>query len=305
MITTVHRRLLAALAGAAILRVAGAQTAAHPTAAAQTAVSPKVSAPTPAAPAQASATRDRSTTPTARQKSEGTALFARIVESYGGRERVGRVHDLQTRGEVSASTPQGDMTMELQTAIVFPDRISQQVDAPFGRVVMAATPAGAFVAGPTGSQELPPSMKDELIRQVQRIPLFLAQKAEDPALSVWAAGTERIGEVDARILEVRYQGMAVRWFMDPKTARILRAAHTAITPQGDAKIVADYSDFRAVDGFPVAFHMDVTTNGEKDQVLTLEECKVNAGVDPKMFEKPPPPPTPAPQPEPMPTPKAS
>ena len=67
------------------------------------------------------------------------------------------------------------------------------------------------------------------------------------------------------------------------------------TGQGAAQIVSNYSDYRVIDGFPVAFHLDVTTNGEKDQTLVLEECKINPGVDPKLFEKPAPP-TAAPSP---------
>jgi hypothetical protein len=75
--------------------------------------------------------------------------------------------------------------------------------------------------------------------------------------------------------------------------------HRAIGPDGkESTIVADYSDFRTVAGFPIAHQLEVTTNGEKDQTLTLEECKINAGIDAKLFEKPPPPPaTPTPVPE--------
>ena len=272
------RRLVVALVGAATVRAAVAQTQPTPIPPPRT---PPSSAPRATAPPASTAT------PSAQAKSDGKALLARIVQAYGGKERVAGVHDLRTRGEVSAKTPQGDMNMELQSFIVFPDRISQQVDAPFGRVVMVATPGSAFVAGPAGSQDLPDSMRNELIRQVQRIPIFLAQKADDPSLAVWASGGEKVGDVETKVVEVRYNTVAVRWFVDPKTGRILRAAHTATTPQGEASIVADYSDFKPVDGFPVAFHMEVTTNGEKDQILTLEECKINAGVEPKLFEKPP------------------
>ena len=51
-------------------------------------------------------------------------------------------------------------------------------------------------------------------------------------------------------------------------------------------MVSDYSDYRLVDGFPIAHRLEVSTNGEKDQTLIIEECKINAGVDPKLFEKP-------------------
>jgi hypothetical protein len=176
--------------------------------------------------------------------------------------------------------------MDVQTTMVFPDRISQQVDAPFGRMVMVATPSSAFLVGPNGAQDLPPAMRDELLRQVRRVPLLVAQRMDDPSLVVLAAGTEKIGDVNAKVLDVSYDGAIVRWYLDPATFRILRSTHTAAGPQGEARIVSEYSDYRMVDGYPVAFHLEVSTNGEKDQVLSLEECKINPGVDAKVFDKP-------------------
>jgi hypothetical protein len=274
-------RLLAAVIAAIILPAAApAQTPARPAPAA-----------TPSRPA---ATPTRPAPPSAESLEAGKALLAKVVEGLGGSAKARGVRDVQTKGQITARTPQGDMTMEIQTALIIPDHLSQQVDAPFGRLAMIATPAGAFMVGPNGSQDLPDHMRDELLRQVQRLPLHLAQKVDDPKLVAAAAGTEKIGEVDAGILDVRYGEMTVRWFVDPKTGRILRTAHSAVGPDGkSSSIVSDYSDYRVVDGFPVAHRLEVTTNGEKDQTLILEECRFNAGADAKLFEKPPPMPTPA------------
>ena len=235
-------------------------------------------APVPAKPAQP---------PSPQQLAAGRALFAKVVDALGGPTKVKTVKDVQTRGQVTAKTPQGEMTMDIQTAMVFPDRLSQQLDAPFGRMAMVAMPSGAWVLGPNGPSDLPPAMKDELLKQVQRVPLWLAQKADDPKLSAAEVGTERVGDVDARILEIHYENMSVRWFVDPKTYRILRTFHTALGPNGNTvQISSDYSDYRTESGFPVAHRLEVTTDGERDQTLTLEECKINAGVDPKVFTKP-------------------
>lgn len=265
-------RILAALALAAIVSAAAAQTPPPPPAAAAPA---KRTEPSPAA------------------IKEGKALFAKFVEGLGGKKKVATVHDVQTRGQVTARTDQGEMSMDVQTTMIFPDRISQQVDAPFGRLAMVATPTSAFIAGPTGAQDLPTGMQEELLKQVHRVPLLLAQKADDPKLVAVAAGREKIGEVEASVLDVAYEGSSVRWFLDPTSGRILRSTHTAIGPEGEARIVSNYSDYKMIDGFPVAFRLEVTTNGQKDQTLVLEECKINPGVDPKLFEKPAPP-TPAP-----------
>jgi len=277
------RSILALLAGAAWLG----------TAAAQTAGSPAPPAPAPPPPAAKAA-------PSAESLKEGKALFARFVESLGGTAKVRTVHDVHTRGLVTAKTPDGELAMDVQTDMIFPDRISQQVDAPFGRMSMVATPSTAFLVGPNAVQELPPEMRSELLKQVWRVPLLLAQKADDPKLVVAAAGTEQIGEVKALVLDVAYDGAAVRWFLDPKTLRILRSSHHSMGPQGEAQVVSDYSDYKTVEGFPVAFHLEVMTNGSKDQSLALDEVKFNPGVDPKLFEKPvfPTPPPAAPPPKP-------
>jgi hypothetical protein len=265
----VQRRLLAALALAALARAAAAQSA--------------TPAPKPAA------------TPPAGDAKEGKALFAKVVESMGGKPKVETVKDVQTRGELTAKTPEGDAKMDVQTAIVFPDKLSQQVDSPFGRFTMVATPDTAFLVGPPGSQDLPDSMKQELLKQVRRVPLYLAQKIDDPKLSAVATGSAQVQGVEAKILEVRYGDTSVRWFVDPKTGRILRTVHTATGPDGQPlEMSSDYLDYRNEGGFPIAHRLEVTTNGEKDQTLVLEECKINAGVDPALFRKPPPMPTPVP-----------
>jgi hypothetical protein len=252
------------------------------------------SVPTPAAATAAAATAP---TPSASDLAEGRKIFAGLVAAYGGRAKLLSVRDVQTRGEITAKTPQGDMSMEVQTAMILPDRISQHVDAPFGRVAMVATPTEAFLAGPSGNQDLPAPMRDEMLRQIRRVPLYLLQKQEDPKLAVAAAGTEKVGEIETKVLDVSYGDTTVRWFVDVSKGRILRAEHNAIALDGSrAHVVADYSDFRTADGFPLPYRLDVTTNGEKDQSLVLEECRINAGVPPSLFEKPPTPRPTAPPP---------
>jgi hypothetical protein len=251
--------------------------------AAQTPSAPAAPARTPAAPP---ASAEKKAAPSPQAIKEGRALLAKYVEALGGPAKVRSVHDLWSRGLVTAKTEQGDLTMEVQTTMLFPDRIAQQVDAPSLRMTVVATPSGAFIIGGSETKDLPPEMRDELLRQVRRVPLLVAQRADDPKLVVAAAGTEKIGNVDAKILDVTYEDATVRWFLDPTTFHILRTTHTSRGPQGEATVVSDYSDYKLIDGFPVAFHLEVATNGQKDQVLSLEECKINPGVEAKLFDKP-------------------
>ena len=53
-------------------------------------------------------------------------------------------------------------------------------------------------------------------------------------------------------------------------------------------MTSDYKDYRVIEGFPVAHLLEISSNGERDQTLIVEEYKFNAGIDRKLFEKPPP-----------------
>jgi hypothetical protein len=225
---------------------------------------------------------------------DAKALFARVVENLGGKERIRKIRDVRTRGQVTAKTPSGEMTVEMVTTIVFPDRLSQQVEAPFGRFAMVVTPSSAFLLGDQGVQDLPTVMRDELLRQVQRGAFYLGQKVDDPKLVLRAAGEEKVGEIRTQLLDVSYPGVAVRWFVDPTSGRILRSAHDATSPEGKpVRIVSDYSDFRTDDGVELPRRLEVVTDGNPDQTLVLDEVKINVGADPKLFERPAAP-TPAP-----------
>jgi len=246
--------------------------------------------PAPAAPKAASPAA-----PSPEAQAAGKVLFAKVVAWLGGETKVAGVRDVQTKGQLTAKTPDGEATMEVQSAMVFPDRLFQQIDSPYGRIAMVVTPRDAFLFASNGVQDLPPIVRSELLKQIQRIPLHLVQKAADPKLVAAAAGTAKVGDVDAALLDIRYGEVAVRWFIEPATGKILRTEHTTTTPEGkSAQMVSDYSDYKTVEGFPIAHRLEVSTNGEKDQTLVMEECKINAGVDSKLFEKPTPSTTPTP-----------
>jgi zinc protease len=216
----------------------------------------------------------------------GRALFAKVVEGLGGAQKVAAAKDVRVKGKATVKTPQGEMALTITQVTVFPDKMQQEIQAPFGEVTTVFTPQTAFMAGAMGTQDLPASAREEQAKDLARSPLILAQRAADPKLSVSAGGKEKIGEVEAAILDVSYNGVQTRWFVDPATGRILRTSHSATGQQGPTEQVTDYSDFRNVDGLTFAFNQESKVNGEKAQSMTVEEVKINSNPDPKIFEKP-------------------
>jgi hypothetical protein len=121
---------------------------------------------------------------------------------------------------------------------------------------------------------------------MRRAPTAVARKAGDPALAVSLAGREKVGDVEAALLDISSEGMEVRWFVDPATFRLLRASYASVGPQGPGTRVTDYSDFRPVGRLTLPFKEDTTLNGEPLQSLAVQEMTLNTSPDPKLFEKP-------------------
>jgi zinc protease len=223
--------------------------------------------------------------PTAGSAASGKALLAKVVAGMGGAEALAKVKDVTTKAKMTTKTPQGEMEISATTFTAPPDRMRAEIQTPMGTMVQTLGPGGAFVVTPMGTQDLPGSMRDEMVKQLQRQPVFLAQKAGDPKLTATLAGREKVGEVETEVLDLNCEKVDVRWFIDPATGRLLRSSHSGVGREGPVTSVVDYSDFRSVEGVTFPFVQEGTQNGEKAQSTRAEEIKINTGADPKLFEK--------------------
>jgi zinc protease len=224
---------------------------------------------------------------TAGSDEKGKALLARVAEGLGGLERVRAVKSLRQKSSVKAKTPQGEMTIDVDSLTVFPDRLRQQMQTPMGAVTMVVAPEGAFMLTPGGPQDMPASRRDDAVKDLKTLPLAVVGRADDPQVSLHGAGTEKVGDVEAEILDVTVDGASSRWLVDPRTGHVLRTVSRSTGPSGPAEQVTDFSDFRAVDGLTFAFKRAIKRGGQDAGAVEVLEVQVNPAVDAKDFVKPP------------------
>ncbi|HKZ33387.1 MAG TPA: pitrilysin family protein [Vicinamibacteria bacterium] len=217
---------------------------------------------------------------------EGRALLAKVAEAMGGRAKLQSVRSVRQKASMRMKTPQGDMSIDAESLLVFPDKQRQQLRTPMGEMTNVVSPEASFVSMPMGTRDMPASQKENALKELRTNPIALAQRADDAAVSVRAAGSEKIGEVEARILELSVEGSDVRWFVDATNGRILRTTSHTMGPAGPAEQTLDYSDWRMVDGVAFAFKRTIKRNGEDAGAIELSEVTINPDVDPKLFEKP-------------------
>jgi hypothetical protein len=218
---------------------------------------------------------------------EGKALLAKVIEAMGGSAKIKAIKSLRRTVSTTVNTPQGEMAFHAEVVSVFPDRFWQKITGlPMGDMVTVMTPQAAFMAGPQGARDIPTSVKKEGLKSLLRDPLLVAQHDDDPKYVFSADATEKVGDIETRILEVSAAGAEVRWFVDPQSGRILRASWHGMGMAGPTDNVADYADWKLVDGVSMPFKETRTQNGARALSIEITGVELNPTIDPKIFEKP-------------------
>ena len=224
--------------------------------------------------------------PATATNSAGRELMAKVVRGLGGAGKVRSVKSLREKGTMLAKTQQGDMSMEVEELAAFPDQLWQKMTTPMGEMTMVVSPGAAFMKSPMGAQDLPGSQKEEGLNELKRHPIFVAQHADDPKFVFSAGGSEKVGEVEAQILDVSADGVQVRWYVDSQTGRILRSSASSTVMGAPTEQVIDYSEWKDVDGISLPFKLRISQGGKDAGSQDLKEVQINPAVDPKLFEKP-------------------
>ena len=223
---------------------------------------------------------------TAGSNPEGMALIAKVVQALGGKEKVEAVKALRQKAAMVFKTPGGDIPIEADGTILFPDTTYMKLATPMGERVTVISPGSSFVGMGGETQDMPANMKEETLKQLRRNYIYVAQHAADPKFTFTAAGTEKIGEVEAGILEINADGVETRWYVDPQSGKVLRTAFQAMGMAGPTLRVTDNLEWLTVDGVSLPSKQSISENGKESGSSTVKELVINPTVDPKLFERP-------------------
>jgi zinc protease len=229
---------------------------------------------------------EESEKPTASNE-EGKALAAKVVAAIGGETKLAAIKSVKARITLTQKTPQGDFPMQMETAIVFPDHLHAEMQTSNGTVNVVVTPGVAFMALPTGdTQSFPEPRKAEMLEQIKRDPIFIAAHWKDPAMIFRASGVEKVGDTDARIVDVNSDGAAIRWFVDPKSGYILKETYRTLSPSGMVQGETDMDDWKPMSGLNLPLVRHNKQNGQETSTAEYTGLELNPAIDPKLFEKP-------------------
>jgi zinc protease len=236
----------------------------------------------PAAPAEKAQADD--TTKSTASNPEGKALAAKVAAAMGG---LPKLRSIKTMHVNIAESDNGAPPTSIDVNVAYPDKMHLDIQTPQGNLVIVATPDGAFMSMPgMGTRSMPPAQTAEMLAQMHHDLIYVAQHADDPAFTFTAAGTEKVGDIDAAILDIDGAIPWVRWYIDPKTGYILREKYKALGQTGTFDGESNLADWRTVDGLTMPYKHENKQNAQVTSTAEFNKIDLNPTLDPKLFEKP-------------------
>jgi zinc protease len=215
---------------------------------------------------------------------EGKALAAKVAAAMGGLPKLQSIKSMHVS---IAESDGGGPPNPMEVTLGFPDKMHVEVQTPQGALTIVATPDAAFMSmAGMGTRSMPPAQKNEMISQLHHDLVYVAQHADDPAFTFTAAGTEKIGDVDAAILDIGGAIPWLRWYIDPKTGYILREKYKATGQSGPFDGESNLSDWRTADGLTMPYKHQNKQDGKETSTAEFKKIELNPTLDPKLFAKP-------------------
>jgi zinc protease len=214
---------------------------------------------------------------------EGKALAAKVAAAMGG---LPKLQSIKTMHVNISESDAGGPPSPVDVYVAFPDSMHVEMQIPQGKLTIVASPQTAFMSLPgMGTRSMPPAQKSEMLSQLHHDLVYVAQHADDSAFSFAANGTEKIGDVDAAILDIGGAIPWVRWYIDPKSGYILREKYKGMGQQGPFEGETDLADWRTADGLTMPYKHENKQNGQPTSTAEFNKIEVNPQLDPKLFEK--------------------
>jgi zinc protease len=215
---------------------------------------------------------------------EGKALAAKVAAAMGGLPKLQSVKTMHVSIEESEG---GGPPSPVDVTLAYPDSMRIDVQAPQGALTIVTAPDAAFMSmASMGTRSLPPAQKAEMLAQLHHDLIYVAQHADDPAFTFTAAGTEKIGDVDAAVLDIGGAIPWIRWYIDPKTGYILREKYKGLGQSGPFDGETNLSDWRTADGITLPYKHENKQNGQEAGTSEYKKVEINPAVDSKSFAKP-------------------
>ena len=214
-------------------------------------------------------------------------IMTKALAAIGGAERIKTIQSILTVFKATMSTGGGDISMDMNVTVVYPDRLRVDMQSPMGAISQVLDKDKGWMRTPQGIVELQESQIAELKKQIQFEAVNLLRNFAEGRLDVQYLGETQVGGRKALdVLVSMGEGSTQHLYVDPNDYTIFGNMRRGSTLEGPAEVTETYTDFRDVDGLKVNFGSIQTAGGKQISSTVVSEVIVNPKVDAAFFAKP-------------------
>ena len=212
----------------------------------------------------------------------GTAAAEKLLQAMGGADKVNSIKSLRQN---VVAVRHGER-IDIEQTIVYPDKQAQRMRLPEGNVLLVVTPSDAFTVRGSVEQNLPQSQRDALNQTLKHDFINVLQHIHDPKYIFFATGQEKVGDVEATVVDVEANGVPTRWWIGDD-GKLLQERYSDLEQAGTSTQTMTYADWKSFGGldYPTKYIMFAGST-QPQMTMTLTEMEVNPEVSPKLFERP-------------------
>ncbi len=221
--------------------------------------------------------------PDAAAQAAGRAVLDLARAAMGG-ANLRAIKDVTIVAHAKAQTPAGEMEIDQTSFEILPDIVRQESVLPFGKVIVYSDGTTGWVQSPQGSMPLPPSASQHLAAQRFRDTTGLL--LSDPSTrSIHLIGSDTVrghAVKVVRIADAHAAELNADLAVDAQSGLVLRKSYHSEGGgmEGPAAQVNEfYTDYRAVAGVQVPYHVEIERDGKPSVSATVTSIKINSGLN--------------------------
>jgi len=214
---------------------------------------------------------------------KGKALLKKVAQKLGGMDKIAGMKNFWSKIKITQVTPMGEMEMEGEVTVVYPDKSYMVMKTPMGEMTMVLAGDDAWMVSPQGTMPAPAVVKNNMQNSLFRDPATLFKNLQ--SLSTQYVGETTIDEKPAKELIISNGEISYHIYIDKQTLLPLGAKYSTIGRQGPTEMEEHFSDYRDADGLMIPFKTVAYEQGEKASEVVLSEVKADVDVDMSIFDK--------------------
>ena len=212
-------------------------------------------------------------------------LDDRACTALGGIEAIRAVKTITSKVVLVQTTPMGDMVMDGELVVVYPDRFRASLTTPYGSIQMILTGEDAWmVVTDRGEAALPEYQKKMMLEAQFRDAVVLFTSRE--AYAVRYKGRRTFFGTNVVDLEVKRGDYIFHMLLNPQTGLPEGYSYTESGPQGPQDKEERSSEYQTINGYAVPMKSEVFSAGKKESETRITECRVNVPYEESWFQKP-------------------